>query len=326
MRRREFITLLGGAAVAWPYAARAQSGKSPVRIGFIFFGSQSNVYDQSLVKAFREGLRQVGLVENQDIVLDVAWISGDPEKAVTEVLGRGAELLVPSGSGASVAAMHQTSTIPIVFINVGDPIAMGLVDSLSRPGHNATGFSDILAELSGKFVDLARELSKPEATIGYLWHTAWPDGRNRYQLTEQAAQVAGVKLQSRGIAEISEIGDAIAEMKASRVSTLIVQPSPFTYQQRDQIIDSATNNGLATILAWPVAAREGGLIGYGPNYLHTYRRAPFYIDRILKGAKPTDLPVERPSKVEFLINLKTAKVLGLEIPLSLLIRADDLVE
>ena len=324
MSRREFIMLLGGAA-ALPLAAHAVEQK-PVRIGFVFFGSPSNVYDQSLVKAFREGLRQVGLVENQDIVLDVVWISGDPEKAVAEVLGRGAELLIPSGSGASVAAMHQASTIPIVFINVGDPIAMGLVDSLPRPGRNATGFSDILAELSGKFVDLARELSKPEATVGYLWHTAWPDGRNRYHLTEQAALAAGLKLQSRGIAEIAEIGDAIAEMKQSQVSTLIVPPSPFTYQERGQIIDSATNNGLATILAWPVAAREGGLIGYGPNYLHTYRRAPFYVDRILKGAKPADLPVERPTKVEFLINLRTAKVLGLEIPLSLLIRADDLVE
>src|SRR5215813_1309040 len=320
MRRRDFITLLGGAAAAWPLAARAVEQR-PVRIGFVFFGSPSNVYDQSLVRAFREGLRQVGLVENQDIVLDVVGISGDPEKAVAEVLRRGAELLIPSGSGASVAAMHQTSTIPIFFI-----IAMVLVDSLPRPGRNATGFSDILAELSGKFVDLARELSKPEATVGYLWHTAWPDGRNRYHLTEQAALAAGLKLQSRGIAEIAEIGDAIAEMKQSQVSTLIVQPSPFTYQERDQIIDSATNNGLATILAWPVAAREGGLIGYGPNYLHTYRRAPFYVDRILKGVKPADLPVERPTKVEFLINLRTAKVLGLEIPLSLLIRADDLVE
>ena len=184
MRRREFISLLGGAA--WPLAAQAVEQK-PVRIGFVFFGSPSNVYDQSLVKAFREGLRQVGLVENQDIVLDVVWISSDPEKAVAEVLGRGAELLIPSGSGASVAAMHQTSTIPIVFINVGDPIAMGLVDSLPRPGRNATGFSDILAELSGKFVDLARELNKPQARVGYLWHTAWPDGRNRYQLTDALA-------------------------------------------------------------------------------------------------------------------------------------------
>ena len=325
IQRREFITLLGGAAAAWPLAAQAIEQK-PVRIGFVFFGSPSNVYDQSLVKAFREGLRQVGLVENQDIVLDVVWISGDPEKAVAEVLGRGAELLIPSGSGASVAAMHQTSTIPIVFINVGDPIAMGLVDSLPRPGRNATGFSDILAELSGKFVDLARELNKPQARVGYLWHTAWPDGRNRYQLTEQAALAAGLKLESRGIAEIAEIGDAIAEMKQSQASTLIVQPSPFTYQHRDQIIDSATNNSLATILAWPVAAREGALIGYGPDYLHTYRRAPFYVDRILKGAKPADLPVERPTKVEFLINLRTAKVLRLELPLSLLIRADDLIE
>jgi putative ABC transport system substrate-binding protein len=256
MKRRDFITLLGGAAAAWPLAARAQLNKSPVRMGFIFFGSPSNVYDQSLVEAFRQGLRQVGLVENRDIVLDVVWISGDPDKAVTEVLGRGVELLIPSGSSASVAAMHQTSTLPIVFINVGDPIAMGLVDSLSRPGRNATGFSDILAELSGKFVDLARELSKPHETVGYLWHTAWPDGRNRYQLTVQAAQTAGVKLLSRGIAEIAELGDAIAEMKQNRISTLIVQPAPLTYQHRDRIIDSATNNSLATVLAWPVAARR----------------------------------------------------------------------
>jgi putative ABC transport system substrate-binding protein len=175
-------------------------------------------------------------------------------------------------------------------------------------------------------VDLARELSKPQETVGYLWHTAWPDGRNRYQATEQAALTAGVKLRSRGIAEIAEIGDAIAEMKQSQISTLIVQPSPFTYQQRGQIIDSATNNGLATILAWPVAARKGALIGYGPDYLHMYRRAPFYVDRILKGTKPADLPVEQSTKVEFLINLRTAKVLGFEVPLSFLIRADELLD
>jgi putative ABC transport system substrate-binding protein len=325
MWRREFITLLGG-AVAWPLAARAQQHNGPVRLGFLPIGSPSNAYDSSLVDAFQQGLRQVGLIENRDIVLDVVWVGDDPDKAVSEELRRGAELLVTCGSSVSVAAKRQTSTIPIVFLHVGDPMAMGLIESLSRPGHNATGFSDILAELSGKFVDLARELSKPQATVGYLWHTAWPDGRNRYQATEQAALTAGVKLRSRGIAEIAEIGDAIAEMKQGRISTLIVQPSPFTYQQREQIIDSATNNNLATILAWPVAAREGALIGYGPDYLHMYRRAPFYVDRILKGTKPADLPVEQPTKVEFLINLKTAKVLGLEVPLALLIRADELIE
>jgi putative tryptophan/tyrosine transport system substrate-binding protein len=325
LRRREFITLIGGAA-AWPLAARAQQGKGPVRLGFLPIGSPSNAYDRSLVESFQQGLRRVGLIENKNIILDVVWVGDDPDQAVSEELRRGAELLITSGSSVSVAAKRQTSTIPIVFLHVGDPIAMGLIENLSHPGRNATGFSDILADLSGKFVDLARQLSKPQETVGYLWHTAWPDGRNRYQATEQAALTAGVKLGSRGIAEIAELGDAIAEMKQSRISTLIIQPSPFTYQQRERIIDSATNNGLATILAWPVATREGALIAYGPDYLHIYRKAPFYVDRILKGTKPADLPVEQPTKIELLVNLQVAKVLGRELPLSLLIRADELIE
>ena len=223
MKRREFMALLGGAAAAWPLAARAQQHKGPVRLGFLPIGSPSNAYDRSLVEAFQQGLRQVGLIENRDIVLDVLWVGDDPNQAVSEELRRGAELLITSGSTVSVAAKRQTSTVPIVFLHVGDPIAMGLIEKLSHPGRNATGFSDILAE-----VDLARELSKPQETVGYLWHTAWPDGRNRYQATEQAALTVGVKLRSRGIAEIAEIGDAIAEMKQSRISTLIIQPSPFT--------------------------------------------------------------------------------------------------
>jgi putative ABC transport system substrate-binding protein len=324
--RREFVTLLGSAAAAWPLAARAQNTKNPVRLGFLPIGSPDNKYDQSLVEAFRQGLRQVGLVEGRDIVLDVAWISGDPDQAVSEALKRGAELLIPGGSSASVAAKRQTSTIPIIFLNVGDPIAMGLVESLSRPGHNATGFSDILAELSGKLVDLARELIKPQMTVDYLWHTAWPDGRNRYQLTEQAVHAAGMQLQSKGIADIAELDGALTAIKRSGSTTLIVQPSPFTYGHRGRIIASAMKNGLGTIFAFPVAAREGSLIAYGPDYLHMYSRAPFYVDRVIKGTKPADLPVEQSAKVEFLINLQTAKTLGMEVPLSLLIRADELLE
>lgn len=146
MKRREFIALIGGAVVTWPLCAHGQA-KSPVRLGFVPLGSPENKYDQSLVEAFRQGLHQAGLVEDRDIVLDVVWARGDPNQAVIEVLKRGAQMLIPCGSSASVAAKRQTSTIPIMFLSVGDPIAMGLVENLSRPGHNATGFSDILADL-----------------------------------------------------------------------------------------------------------------------------------------------------------------------------------
>jgi ABC-type uncharacterized transport system substrate-binding protein len=329
VRRRTFISLLAGAAAPSlfrPLAARAQLGKGPVRVGLLPLGSPANAYDRSLVEAFRQGLRGVGLIENRDIVLDVAWSSGDPDQTVSDVLRRGAELLIPCGSSASVAAKRQTSIIPIVFLSVGDPIAMGLVESLPRPGRNATGFSDILADLSGKLVDLSRELSKPRTTVEYLWHTAWPDGQNRYQTTEQAVQAAGMKLRSYGIAGISELDDALLAIKQSGSTSLVVQPSPFTYGQRGRIIASAMNSGLGTIFAFPVAAREGSLVAYGPDYLHMYRRAPFYVDRVLKGTNPADLPVELPTKVELLVNLLAAKTLGIEVPLSLLIRADELLE
>jgi putative ABC transport system substrate-binding protein len=325
MRRREFVSLLGSAAVAWPFAARAQQHKGPVRLGFFPFGSPANAYDRSRVEAFQHGLHRVGLIENRDVVLDIVWQGDDPDQAVSEGLRRGAELLIPCGSSASVAAQRRAPTIPIVFIQVGDPVAMGLVDSVARPGRNATGFSDVLGDISSKLVDIARQLPNPEMTVGYLWHTGWPDGENRYRATEQAAQSAGMKLQSRGVLDAAEINDAIAAIKNTRATTLIIQPGPFIFRHRGQVISSATSLGLATI-SFPVFAREGGLIGYGPDTIQIYRTAPFYVDRILKGANPADLPVELPSKIELTINLKTAKALGLDMPLPLLIRADELIE
>jgi putative ABC transport system substrate-binding protein len=289
-------------------------------------GSPSSAYDRSLVEAFRQGLRQAGLVENRDIVLDVVWIEGSHDEAVAKVIERGAELLVPCGSTASVAVKRRTSDIPIVFLSVGDPIVMGLVDSLPRPGHNATGFADILADLSGKLVDVAREMNRPRAIVDYLWHSGWPDGRNRYKGTEQAAQDAGVTLHARDVNDPAAIEEAIVALKVGGAATLIVQPAPLTYQHRTRIIEIAMRHGVGTIWAFPAAAREGALIAYGPDYIHMYRRAPLYIDRVLKGTKPADLPVELPSKVELLVNLKTAKALGRDIPLSLLIRADELIE
>jgi putative ABC transport system substrate-binding protein len=326
MRRREFITLFGGAVVTWPIAARAQQPQKPLRIGLLPLGSSTNNYDQSLVEAFRKGLRQTGLIEGQDVVLDVVWITGDAQDDVRHLLERGVDLLVPCGTSASLAARRQTSSVPIVFVSVGNPIGIGLVDNLARPGGNATGFSDILADLGGKQVDLAIELQRGRRPIDYLWHARWADGKNRYRVAEDAARSIGLGLRSWEIGQASELDDAIAAAKAGGTVALIVQPSPFTYQNRERIIEATKKHGLPTIFAFPAAAREGALIAYGPDYVHMYRRAPFYVERIVKGTKPADLPVEQPTRLDLVVNLGTAKTLGLEMPISLLIRADELIE
>ena len=325
MKRREFITIFGGAAT-WPLVARAQQTKSPVRIGMLPLGLPSNTYDKSLVEAFRQGLHDVGIVENRDDMLDIVWIGGDLEVAVNELIRRGAELLVPCGSSAATAASRKTLTIPIVFISVGNPIGIGIVESLSRPGRNVTGFSDVLADLSGKYVELARELGGQQATVDYLWYTEWPDGQRRHDATEQAARSLGAQIRSWRISGVSGLNDAVAEIKKSGATTFIIQPSPFTYTQRARLIDAAKSNRLAAIHAFPIAAREGALVAYGPDYADMYRHAGIYVSRILKGEKPADLPVVQPTKFEMVINLKTAGALGLVVPNTMLVTADEVIE
>ena len=327
--RRAFVCALAGGLLAALFAAEAQPRAAPVRIGFLPLGSPSNAYDRSLVDAFRQGLREVGVVEGRDVVLDVVWISSEPDasQAVSGLIQRGTRLLIPAGSTASVAVKRQTSTIPILFVSVGNPVGMGLVTSLSRPNSNATGFADVLSDLSSKYVELARELTKSNTTIDYLWHTGWPDGQPRRLATERAAQSLGVKLRSWGMGDSDEVNDVLAAIKKAGAVTLIIQPSPFTYRIRDQLIDSAMNHGLATMVAWPPSARKEALIAYGPDYTEMYRRAASYVERIiLKGMSPADLPVQEPTKFELVINLKTAKALGLTIPPSLLQRADEMIE
>jgi ABC-type uncharacterized transport system substrate-binding protein len=328
MHRRNFILGIAGSAAAWPVGASAQLANRPIRIGLLPFGSPSNAYDQSLVDAFRSGLQQAGLIEGRDIVLDIVWTTGsdaDTDKAVAELIRRGAALLVPTGSTASVAAKRHTSTIPIVFISVGNPVAMGLAENLAHPGGNATGFSDIFSDLSAKLVEFGKAVNKQDL-IGYLWHTAWPDGKNRFQATEQAAQSVGAKLRIQGIAESAEIDQGITALKLDGAATIIVQPSPFTYRERGHIVGTASDNGLATIFGFPAAARDGALMAYGPDYLQMNQRAPFYVSEIIKGTKPADLPVQLPARINLVVNLKAAKRLGVEVPLPLLIRADELIE
>jgi putative tryptophan/tyrosine transport system substrate-binding protein len=225
MKRREFILLGGGAIAVWPLAARSQQLQNPPRIGVLPIGSASNTYDQLLVDAFRKGLREVGLVENRHVILDVAWAKNELEvpQAASDLMQRSPKLLVPSGTIASLEAKRQTSTIPILFINVGNPVGIGLVESLSHPGGNITGFSDMHADLSGKYVQFAIELGKPQAPVNYLWYPAWADGSYRLQVAERAAQSLGVTLRSRTIKDIADANDVLRAMKADEAETVVVQ-------------------------------------------------------------------------------------------------------
>ena len=328
MKRRTFITLVGGAAAAWPPIVHAQQSENLARIGFLPLGSPTNHYDVSYVEAFRNGLTDNGLVDGRNIRVDVLWVANEAEydQAVIELIRRRARVLVPAGSSASAAAKRQTSTIPIIFISVGDPVGIGIVESLPHPGGNATGFTDVLADLSSKFIEFARDLDTRGVPVGYLWHNKWPDGQHRLVATEQAAQAAGVLLRPRSISDIGELDAIVSDLRSNGMTIIIVQPSPFTYRYRNRIFESMTKNGLANICAWPPGPEEGAVIGYGPDYADIYRRAGSYISRILAGEKPADLPVQNPTKFRLVINLNAAKTLGLQIPATLIAVADQVIE
>ena len=325
MKRRDFLTLLGGAAV-WPVRSRAE--EAAVRIGFLPLGSPTNRYDLSYVEAFRKGLVENDLIDGKNVLVDLLWVENEPEydQAVLELIRRGARILVPAGSSASAAAKRQTSAIPIIFISVGNPVGIGIVQILSHPGGNATGFTDVLSDLSSKLVDFAKELNAQGRPVGYLWYDKWPDGRSRFTQTEAAAQDLGVMLRARALSDIGELNAALGEMRSNGVTALIVQPSPFTYHHRDQIIVSTARDRLAMICAWPQAPSEGALIGYGPGYSDIYRRAGSYISRIMKGENPSELPVQNPVKFYLCVNLKAAKRLGVIISTNLLALATEVIE
>jgi ABC-type uncharacterized transport system substrate-binding protein len=327
MRRRELITLLGVTAVAWPLAARAQQSENLARIGFLPIGSPSNEHDLSYVEAFRKGLIENGLIDGRNVILDVVWVANEEyDQAVSELVRRGATVLVPAASSASVASKRQTSTIPIVFLVVSNPVGIGIVESLSHPGGNVTGFADVSGQLSGKLVEFAKELTPAGKPIGYLWHDKWEDGQSRLLATEQAAKASGMELHARAISDVVELNSVVVDLKSKRITAVILQPSAFTYRHRQQIIEAMNRNTLAVICAWPPVAAEGALIGYGTDYPDIYRRAASYVSRVLKGEKPAELPVQNPVKTWLVINLNAAKVLGLQIPTTLLATADEVIE
>jgi ABC-type uncharacterized transport system substrate-binding protein len=295
IHRRGFNILLGS-AVVWPLVAQAQQASKPFRIGYVPLGLPTNVTDQSYVEAFRKGLRDVGLIENRDVTIDITWVANESDypQAVSQLVQRGAALLVTGGSTATAAAQRHTSTIPIIFAPAGNPVGTKFVASLSHPGGNITGFSDVLADLSGKYVQFGIELGKAHAPIDYLWQTKWPDGKNRLDATTRAAQSLGVKLRARGFDHIDDANDVLAAMKNAGAVAIVVQPSPLTNRYRGRLIELGMAHGLGMIMAWPVAAREGALIGYGPDYADMYRRVGSYVIRIIQGEKPANSPSKSP--------------------------------
>jgi putative ABC transport system substrate-binding protein len=325
MKRREFITLLGGAA-AWPFAARAQQPAVPV-VGFIHTLSPEAF--PHLAAAFRQGLKEVGFVEGQNITVEYRWAHGQydrlPELAADLVRRKVAVIAATGGDPSPQIAKAATSTIPIVFVANGDPVSQGLVASLNQPGGNVTGITIFGAAAVTKRLQLLHELLPEAATIAFLVNPNNPNGEIETNAAQTAANSLGLKMLVLSARNEGEFDAAFTAMAQRRASALLVSSDPF-FSRSDQLISLAARQKIPAIYHIREVAKAGGLMTYGNNLLDVYRQAGIYVGRILKGEKPADMPVMQSTKFEFLINLKTAKALGLTIPPSLLARADEVIE
>jgi putative tryptophan/tyrosine transport system substrate-binding protein len=325
MRRREFITLLGGAAAAWPLAARAQQPRKVPRIGVLLPGTAASFALRT--KAFVEGLRELGYVDGQTITIEWKWgqdrVEGLPGLAA-ELVGRNVDVLVTGGTPAAKALKSATGTIPIVMAIIGDPVAAGLVESLARPGGNATGFSIVAPDLSGKRLELLKEIVSEASPVAVMLNTRNPQSQFELKEMQTAARAMGLQLQPIQISPDDK--DAFTVMRGASARALVILTDPIFFSQRKRIVDLAARSRLPAMYFFQEFAEEGGLVSYGPSDTDLYRRSATYVDRILSGAKPSELPVEQPTKFDLVINLKAAKALGLDISPMLLARADKVIE
>jgi putative tryptophan/tyrosine transport system substrate-binding protein len=326
VKRRAFITLLGGAA-AWPLTARAQQLAMPV-IGYLSTRSAEDT--THLFAAFRTGLAQNGYIEGQNVTIEYRWARGDyarlPTLAAELVERRVAVLVGIGGDPSAVAAKRATSTIPIVFGMGGDPVKAGLVDSFNRPGGNATGFTLLTNEMEPKRVGLLHELVPGAALIGALLNPQFPPAVRQLQDIDAAVRAIGQRLLVVKASNDTELDAALAALVRERVGAMLIAADPYFDTRRDRIIASAAQNRLPAMYQFREFAVAGGLISYGPNITDSYRQGGVYAGRILKGAKPADLPVLQPTKFELVINLKTANALGLAVPNSMQLLADEVIE
>jgi len=323
MRRRQFIALLGGTAASWSLAAGAQqqAGKQP-RIGII------SVEPGELTEAFSQGLREDGYVDGQNIILDTRYYHGSLERIdefARELVALKCSVIVAGSPYAIRAVLKETNTIPTVGIDLeSDPVANGWVKSLARPGSNLTGLFLDIPELGGKQIELLRNVVPTLTRLAALWDPTI--GTLQFNAIETAARSSGVTLESFPIRTAEEINDAVERAAQRRVDGMIVLTSPLIFNQRSQIADLALKARLPTINGFNLYPKVGGLMAYGPNFPSIFKRAASYVDRILSGVNPGELPIERPTKFELVINLKTAKALGLQVPWQLQQLADEVIE
>ena len=325
MKRREFITLLGGVAATWPLAASAQS-KTP-RIGFM--GNSTAALEANLVDAFREGLREHGYEEGRNIVIEYRWADGNYERfpaLVAELMAAKVEVIVTAGTPAALAMKKATTTVPLVMVAVGDPVGTGLVPSLARPGANLTGLSSVAPDLEGKRLQLLREVVPALSHVAMFINSLNPFHVSSMRQARAAAQTLGIKLQLHDIRKSEDLDDAFAAIRKERPDAVLILADRVFLHNRERMIDFTKEQHLPNVNAYKELVEVGGLMSYGPSYEDMHKRAAIYVDKILKGAKPADLPIEQPSKFTFIVNLKAAKALGVTVPSQLLGLADELID
>jgi ABC-type uncharacterized transport system substrate-binding protein len=326
MQRREFIILLGGTAVAWPLTARAQQQPLPV-IGFLNSASPDGYTPE--LNAFRQGLKETGYVEGQNVMIEYRWANGQYDRLAAladDLVRRRVSVIAATSTPANLVAKASTTTIPIVFTTGGDPVGLGLVSSLSRPGGNVTGVTQMTGEVAPKRVELAHELVPTATVFGLLINPTNPMAETVTRDSQAAAAKLGLQLNVLHASTEAEIDDAFTTFRQMRAGALVIGTDAFFNNRVEQLAALAIRNSALAIYEYHQFVEAGGLASYGGSITDSYRLAGIYVGRILKGEKVADLPVQQATKVELLLNLKTAKTLGITVPQSVQNRADDVIE